>query len=858
MEIPENVKITPMLRQYIYWKDRYSDCLLFFRMGDFYELFFDDAETASRILDITLTARDQARSIPMAGVPFHSADSYIERLVNNGYRVAICEQVSDPRSGDLVEREVVRVATPGTWLSPGVEAGGRLAAVCGGPEIFACAFLDTIEGVIYLSDSSPEQAVEELQSFSPSEIIIPDNASDRLSSLVEEAGSRCPGTLPPVEFSRERGLSILKRRWNLETLEGFGVSDLSLSLGSAGALCRYLEETQFSSDRYLDGLRPFERPGLLRMDAATQKNLELVCKQGPDLFGVMNHCVTAMGKRLLREWILEPLFDEEAIVQRQDAVESFLQRPSFLDSVRKALSGCGDAGKAVARLGLGYRSPKDIGVIRDVLNILPRLAEYSADSSLPDNWKTFPDVGALGRMLSAAITESPPRAMRDGNIIRSGYDPCVDELRDFRDGARDSVELLQERERRLTGVKNLKVGYNRVFGYYIEMGKAAASRAPEHYVRKQTLVNAERFITEELKEFEEKVLAAAERLQEREETLFSDILDKVMEELPALREIAVRLGEIDLLASLAILASMRGYVRPVITHGEAIRIEKGRHPVIEASMSGKPFTPNSLHIDSCGDRVGIVTGPNMAGKSTYLRMAALIVVMAQCGSWVPAQSAEIGLVDRIFCRIGARDELSRGRSTFMMEMVETAAILRNVSPLSLVVLDEIGRGTSTWDGMSIAWAVIEYLHSAAEGRAKVLFATHYHELTVLADMLPGVCNLSMAVEENEQGVLFLYRVDRVPADRSYGIEVARIAGIPEAVIHRSRQLLKRFESRNDSRLPGDEPEASRASEQLKLFSPEGKDILEELAKLEPDRMTPLESLEILYSLRKRARKALDA
>lgn len=863
MIIPRGVKETPMLRQYAKWKKAYPDCLLFFRMGDFYELFFDDAEKAASILDIALTSRNPNGEVPMAGVPWHSAENYIARLVQAGYKVAICEQVTEPDGRNLVEREVIRVITPGTFVPSDSPQEGRLAAVIFSGTTASIALLWTGTGRIEAGTMPREQALAELAAFKPLELLVPRNMPPGDREVLREVYSASLVEVDPDAFVPSGASRRLCDAWKIATLEGFGLDELAPECGSAWVVYDYLSQTQFEAVGHVRRIFPLRSGRHLYMDRATQLNLEISESDSLALCDVLDECRTAMGKRLLRQWLLHPLLDPEEISERHDAVEAMVERPDMLRALRRALSACGDVERAVARMGMGLAAPRDLGVIRDTLAAVLGVREALSEIPLPEKYREVADPQDLREALQEGLADELPRNLREGGVIRQGYDGKLDELRSWRSRSEEILQEMIDRERSETGIRNLKVGYNKVFGYYLEVSRSNLKQVPERYHRKQTLVGAERFITGELKEFEERMLSNDEDIRSREEELYTELCRKVTEKTALIQDIGAALASLDVLASFAVAALNRGYRRPQVDRSFALDLRSARHPVVEEMLSDSPYTPNDILLDSEGRRMAIVTGPNMAGKSTYLRTAALLVIMAQAGSFVPASRARLGTVDRIFSRIGARDELSRGKSTFMVEMVETANILHNVTPRSLVILDEIGRGTSTYDGVSIAWAVMEYLHSAADGMVKVLFATHYHELAALGDRMPGVFNLSFTVEETDKGVLFLYRLQEAPADRSYGIEVARLAGVPEAVVRRSQELLKKFEEEGAITGAGD-GEASvghggknnQKRGQLELFRPGGDDILRDLASADPDSMTPLAALEFLYDLKKRAEEAL--
>lgn len=858
MRLPEGVRMTPMLRQYCQWKEKYPDCLLFFRMGDFYEMFFDDAREAAEVLDITLTARDPDKKIPMAGVPFHAVDQYLGRLVQSGRSVAICEQITEPDGKTLVERSVVRVVTPGTYVPSEGEGDGRLAVLLPGGKSCFVALLSPSTGNLQVATLSLEDARGLMASFAPREILLPPGQSGWLRQNMTDLPPCHLIERPRDEFNQASSLRWLTARFEVASLRGFGIEDGEPVVTCAAAALRYLEETQFSAARHVTRLVPLLPERHLFLDVTTQRNLELVDGDGPTLFSCLNRCRTAMGRRMLRDWILNPLRDLETIGARQDAIEFMVSDHSLREHLRDSLGRCRDMERALGRLSLGVGTPRDLGAIRDTLLAYPAIVERCGANCLLAWAPDLPDATELGEFLKVALVDEPPRHVRDGGVVREGFDASLDRWRQLSETGNAGLEDFARGERERTGIRNLKVGYNRVFGYFIEVSKSNQEKVPEEYTRKQTLVSAERYITPELKTFEEDMLRASGEIHTLEDALYRTFVDRVVETGVSLKEMAASLAELDVLASLSEVAWDRRYCRPEVDRGGLMSIEGGRHPVVEEALGGDPFTPNGIELDTDGARIALLTGPNMAGKSTYLRMAALLTIMAQMGSFIPAEKARMGLVDRIFTRIGARDELARGRSTFMVEMVETAGILHNVTDRSLVVLDEIGRGTSTYDGMSIAWAVLEYLIQTSGKSPRVLFATHYHELTCLDRGHPELINLSMDVDESDKGIVFLHRVVSRAADRSYGIEVARLAGIPDIVVRRATELLQSFE---ENGLEGEvlpvpvSKDSARA--QLDLFPVAVDGVLEEIASLDPDGVTPLEALEILYHLKDRCREVLD-
>ncbi len=857
MNIPQGIKVTPMLEQYLHWKKEYPDCLLFFRMGDFYEMFFEDAQTAASVLDIVLTSRskDSDNAIPMAGVPFHAVDSYIGKLVAAGHRVAICEQITEPDGKTLVQRSVTRVITPGTWIPENSETDGRIASCSFDGKSVSIALLTSACGSLRAGTFSVEEAASLLSSFKPDEVIIKAGQKDSLLSMSLNISYSGIVEREKGEFSVQSASQWLCRKWNIATLNSMGFDDREPSVAAAYAALRYLEETQFSQANHVGSLSRILPSEHLILDQNTQINLELTEPANTSLYSVLNRCRTSMGKRLLKEWILSPLQDITEIQKRQDSIEILIKETKLSSSLKLLLSSCRDMAKSIGRMTLNMGSPSDLLTIRLTLEALPEIKKLVSSSDVLSLWDSDFSLGSITALLSSAVADNVPRLLRDGGVIKDGYDGELDR---WRDKARNSSEWLikfEEEERQRTGIRTLKAGVNKVFGYYIEIAKGSSDKAPSDYVRKQTLVNAERFITERLKNFEKEMFSSEDEILAIEERIYSYLIKETLSVSREIQRAAEFIAAIDVLISLAETAYEHSYVKPEMDMSRDFIIKGARHPVIEIALGHNPFTPNNFSFCAeSGQRIAIITGPNMAGKSTYLRTAALIAVMAHMGSYVPAEKAKIGITDRVFTRIGARDELAKGQSTFMVEMVETANILRHATDKSLVVLDEVGRGTSTYDGLSIAWSVVEFLQGQESRQARVLFATHYHELTRLADMLPGIVNLSMAVEENQNGVTFLHKVVEAPSDRSYGIEVARLAGVPSSVLRRSKELLEQFESSASDTKPQIKEDSQR---QLTLFDISQEAILEELASIDPDSMTPMEALQMVYRLRKESRKVLD-
>ncbi|MDR1377325.1 MAG: DNA mismatch repair protein MutS [Synergistaceae bacterium] len=860
MSVPEGLKVTPWLAQYKKWKEEYPGALLLFRMGDFYECFFDDAREISSILEIALTSRDSEKSIPMAGVPHHALSMYLGRLIKAGRRVAICDQVGEANGKTIVERRVVRVVTPGTYVPEESENTGRLAAVSPAnngtsKNALAVALLSTETGRLEAGTLPVEEAAALVSAFDPGEILYPSNVkpealppSVRSFSLLPQ-----PNELFKTSVAASRLKGVLPA-----PLESYGISEDDPSVGPAWAMLDYLSSTQFSAVRHVLRMSPLKADDHMRLDEAALKNLDLMPETaGPDnsLFSCLNRCRTPMGRRTLRDWLSRPLMDLGAIAKRQDYVGCLVSDPIVLDGLQDLLSSCRDVERSLSRLCLGTGTPRDLGNIRDTLRELPRLRAFSLTEPLAQVPRALPDLGVISEFLEGALEENLPRALGAGAVVRSAFHEELASWRSVSENGEAWLEDYLKKEREATGSSRLKAGYNKVFGYYLEIGRTGLETLPPHYERRQTLVNAERFVTPELREFQDKMDRSEGEIARIEAELLRDIIERVIAHGLDLQLLGRLLGLLDCVASLARVARERGYTKPAVNGSRSLEIRGGRHPVLETTLSESSFVPNDVTLDET--RIVILTGPNMAGKSTWLRMTALLSIMAQAGSWIPAESAALGLVDRVFTRIGARDDLVRGNSTFMVEMLETANILNNVTDRSLVILDEVGRGTATWDGMSIAWAVLEYLHhDGARAAPRVLFATHYHELTCLEERLTGVKNYSMAVAEGDQGILFLHQVTPRPADRSYGIEVARLAGLPKSVLRRAFELLELFEKEGFERSSIPDPlPLTHLREQLTLFSPEADAVVEELADLDVDNLTPMRAMETLYKLREKSRKA---
>jgi DNA mismatch repair protein MutS len=866
-------KITPMLRQYLAIKEQYADALLLYRMGDFYEMFFEDAEVAARTLDITLTSRNKHAQtpVPMCGVPCKAVQGYIARLLENGFKVAICDQVEEPsQAKGLVRREVVRVITPGMIIENALleaSSNNYILALARLAECTGLATLDLSTGSFRVTETdSFAVAMEEARRIAPREILLPRSAADDdgTQRWAVEVGDTPVTYLEDEAFGLEQSRQRLQALFGTLSLEGFGCAHLTAGVAAAGALVRYLLDTQKQQIDHLNGLETYRLDNYLWVDERSCQNLELLRSLSAGnrkgtLIAVLDRTVTPMGARLLKHWLRYPLLDLSTISARHDAVAEALAQHQARGAIRDALRAVQDLERLRARLAMGHGNALDLLALRDSFQVLPELEGWLAkmNSDLLRLDEPCGPLLVLGQAIAEAIRDDASASLNEGGFIKTGYSPELDALiRLGRDG-KGWLAQLEAREKELTGVGALKVRYNKVFGYYIEVPKARAASVPGHYVRKQTLVNAERYITDELKTFEEKVLHAEERRAALELELFGTLRGQVLAEQQRIQRAAASLARIDVLASLSEVAATGHYCRPRMNAAGIVHIEDGRHPVVERVLRGERFVPNTIHLDDQTEQVLIITGPNMAGKSTVLRQVALTVILAQMGSFVPAAAADIAVTDRIFTRVGALDNLAQGHSTFMVEMQETANILNNASARSLVVLDEIGRGTSTFDGLSIAWAVAEYLHNLKGSGVKTLFATHYHELTELARQLPRVKNYNIAVKEWNDEIIFLRKLVAGGTNRSYGIQVARLAGIPPDVIVRSKKILARIEQGEHvfPAVPHEEP-GRRGPVQLGLFPSPGDEVRKMLDRIDVARTTPLEALNLLQQLKSKMDAAL--
>ena len=872
------VSSTPMMRQYMNIKQKHEDALLFFRMGDFYEMFYDDAKIAAKILGIALTSRSKGeKAIPMAGIPHHAADSYIQKLIKAGYKVAVCEQLqNDPgkpgskvEGTGIVERDVIRVITPGTLTEDTMlddKDNNYLLSLFFNDEKIGLSWIDISTGKFMVQDINKIRLLDELTRINPSECILPENFTFKEFDL----SKRLAGDFNIMityradwEFSRETAYSKLMSHFGTSSLEGFGCEDIGPSLSAAGALINYLNETQKTSLKHINKIEKFLSSNTLVLDHSTQQSLELVKttrthqKEG-SLLGIMDQTRTPMGGRLIKSWLICPLCVSEDIQFRQDGVEELYRNKNLCKEIRELLKDIYDIERIATKISFGRANARDLISLKQSLSVLPKLkGKISICNSpiLKSLYEALDVLEEVRALISTAIVPDPPHSIRDGRIIQEGYDHDLDELRNISRNGKNWIANFQAKEVERTGISSLKAGYNRVFGYYIEITNVHKDSIPETYIRKQTLKNAERYITPELKEYETKVLTADERAKDLEYEIFQQIREEVSTHTKRIQDIADVIAHLDCLSTLTNIAVENGYSRPEITDESCLRIIDGRHPVLEKTLIGEKFIPNDIEMDGINKQIMVITGPNMAGKSTYIRQVALLVLMAQIGSFIPAKEATIGVVDRIFTRVGAMDELAKGQSTFMVEMNEAANILNNATKRSLIILDEVGRGTSTFDGVSIAWALTEYIYEHL--KARTLFATHYHELTELALLFPGIKNYNIAVREWEDEIIFLRKIIEGGADKSYGIHVARLAGMPKDVIQRAKVILANLEAETLD-INGKPKFASTNKDkeevkprQLTLFNPPEDLVIEEIKNLDTSQITPIDALNKLHKLKEK-------
>lgn len=867
----EAKKITPLVAQYKAIKEQYPDAILMFRLGDFYEMFGEDAITASRELEIVLTSRSQgyAADVPMCGVPYHAVEKYVARLISRGYRVAICEQLEDPRKAKkIVKRGVTRVVTPGTVLEDGMleaKSNNYLVAVASEPDVYGLAVLDISTGEFAVTEvghkNGSQELLDEITRLSPAEVLLKEIDWDL--EIPIRANTRATVTKHESErLYHKPAKQQLLEHFGTESLRGFGAEHMTAGLEAAAMILDYIRQTNQPALSLISSMSTYSTSGFMVLDAAARRHLELTQSlvggeaKGVSLLSVIDQTKTPMGGRLLRKWLDQPLLDVGQINRRLDAVEEFFNNALMRQEIRELLDGMQDIERLMSRIVAETANARDLVGLARSLKRLPSIAESLAQARserLCTLRQALDSMEQTIELIESAIVKDPPPTLREGGIIAQGYSPELDELRSASHEGKNWIATLEAHERERTGIKNLKVGYNNVFGYYIEVTKPNLHLVPDDYIRKQTTTNAERFVTPALKEMEAKVLHAEDKALELEYQLFCELRSKVAEEATRVSKNARAIAELDVLSSLAEVAALRGYCRPVVNDGEEIRIKNGRHPVVEAFLEER-FVPNDTYVNCDTDQLLIITGPNMAGKSTYLRQVALITLLAQMGSFVPADEAVIGVVDRIFTRVGAHDELASGQSTFMVEMSETANILNNATRRSLIVLDEIGRGTSTYDGLSIAWAVAEEINRLS---ARTLFATHYHYLNELEKQLKGVKNYRITVREEKDRIVWLRKIVPGGTDRSYGIEVARLAGIPQSTIERAKEILKELEADGRGKQFPARNIRVRAREetlQLTLFSAEKHPVIEELEKIDISTMSPIEALNKLYELQKKLGK----
>lgn len=863
--------ITPLMEQYLAIKAKHKDKILLYRMGDFYETFYEDAKKISQILGIALTKRShgKAADVPLAGFPYHALDTYLPKLIDSGNKVAICEQVEDPQlAKTVVKREVIEIVTPGTTLSEKLldrKSNNFLAAVAIEGGMAGLSYCDISTGEYYVSETSLDRMLDYLQQIGPKEILIPSSNQEQLTQLFKQKLNALTTRLDDWVFQRSYAYEILVDHFHTPNLKGFGIEELTIGISAAGAALYYLKENYQSNISHLTKISLLPLDDFMVLDNTTRRNLEISSsimggRSEGTLISILDQTVTPMGGRLLKRWILHPLVRLEHIQERLDKVDLFFHQPELRHKVRHNLSEVSDLERLMSRISTGRATPRDLIALKNSLGLIPPLKKLllTLDHPLLNTMADkLLELGEVFNLLEAAIVSQPPLSITEGGIIKDGYNPELDELRTISREGKNWLIKLQQEEREKSQIPTLKLGYNRVFGYYFEVSKSQQTKVPDYFIRKQTLVNGERYITPQLKEYEDKILGAEEKICDLEYRLFQDIRNRIMGFSDKILQNAELLAELDCVTNLAEVAVRNNYIKPIVDSGSKIVIKQGRHPVVEKLLPpDQTFIENDTELDNQTTQIMILTGPNMAGKSTYLRQVGLICLMAQCGSFVPAGEAHLGIVDRIFTRVGATDNLAFGESTFLVEMLETANILNNATPRSLVILDEIGRGTSTFDGLSIAWAVTEFLHNEKRVAAKTLFATHYHELTELEMLYPRIKNYRVTVKEIEDSVIFLRKIERGGVDNSYGIHVAQMAGLPREVIERAREVLFNLETNEIStnhipRLATRRSGVTTDRSQLNIFEFLKKSAVEEeLKKVNIENLTPLEALIKLNELKK--------
>ena len=866
---------SPMMQHYLQTKEEYPDCILFYRLGDFYEMFFEDAKIVSRELELTLTGKScgQEERAPMCGVPFHAYESYMNRLVAKGYKVAICEQMEDPKQAKgMVRREVIRVVTPGTNINEQALDEGKnnyIMCIVSLSDQFGVATADVTTGDFFVTEvDSKRRLLDEIYKFSPTEVVC--NEALFMSGLdIDDLKNRVGIVLYSLEnwyFDDSLCENTLKEHFRVNSLEGLGLADLECGMIASGSLLKYLYETQKNSLEQISAIHPYTTGKFMVLDSSTRRNLELVetlrekAKRG-SLLWVLDKTKTAMGARMLRSFVEQPLIEKEEIEGRLDAIEELMQRAIDREELREYLNPVYDLERLLTRITYQSANPRDLTAFKSSIGMIPHIRGILLElqskeiQGICEDMDTLEDLYTL---IDAAIEEEPPITVREGGIIKDGYHEEIDRLREAKSQGKNWLAELEAKEREKTGIKNLKIKFNKVFGYYLEVTNSFKDLVPDYYTRKQTLTNAERYITPELKEMEDMILGAEDKLVQLEYELFRELREQIAKNVVRIQKTAKALAKIDVFASLALISEQNHYCRPSLNQNGRIDIKNGRHPVVEKMINNDMFIANDTYLDNQKNRISVITGPNMAGKSTYMRQTALIVLMAQIGCFVPAETADIGIVDRIFTRVGASDDLASGQSTFMVEMTEVANILRNATSRSLLILDEIGRGTSTFDGLSIAWAVIEHISNTKLCGAKTLFATHYHELTELEGKLSGVNNYCIAVKEKGDDIVFLRKIVKGGADKSYGIQVAKLAGVPDSVIQRAKELVEELSDADITAAVKDLTAPKKKQKitydqvdmaQMSLFDTvQDNDIIEEIKGLEIGNLTPMEALNILYNL----------
>ncbi len=874
---------SPMMKQYLDIKSKHPDSILFFRMGDFYEMFYEDAKKASRILDIALTSRNKnaADPVPMCGIPYHAADNYIARIIKEGLKVAICEQVEDPRSAKgVVRREVIRIVTPGTVIDSSLLDSKRnnyLGAIYPFKNAYGLAVLDVSTGEFKITEFAGANAFEalsdEIDALDLEEILIPGNAAEKDADLnnMKALNNKIYNSYEEWVFEYDIAYSALKDQFHTVSLDGFGCEGLKLAIPAAGAIIHYIKETQKSVLEHINRLSYYDKKDYLGLDSSTTRSLDLIYEKGNikknSLLSLLDETITSMGARKLKNWILKPLIDLEQTMLRHKAVEEFVKNIFLRSDVRNLLKEIHDMERIIGRISFSLFGARDMVALKKSALILPDLWRKLEETSshliqkILEDWDNLLDVVDL---IDKAIVENPPAVMKEGGVIKDGFNRELDELRSILRDGKSWIARLEEQEKKKTGITTLKVRYNKIYGYYIEVTKKNLDAVPENYIRKQSLVNCERFISQELKEYEAKILGAEEKMIALENEIMQTLREKIAKEGKRVQNMAAKIAEIDVLLTFSEVSAKYNYSKPEMNNGFELQITEGRHPIMERMGLETGFIPNDTNMDCDQNRIMIITGPNMAGKSTYLRQVALIVLMAQMGCFVPVKEAKLGIVDKIFSRVGAQDNILKGQSTFMVEMNETANILNNATNRSLIILDEIGRGTSTFDGISIAWSVVEYLHDKAKAGAKTLFATHYHELTELSMILDGVKNYNVLVREWNDKIIFLRKIVEGGADKSYGIQVARLAGLPQEVLIRAKEVLSNLEKKefNEAGVPtlgqkhGSLDNKEKKADQLQLFREKQNDLLlQELEKIDINGMSPLEALNKLNELKKKIKEA---